>query len=125
MRPKTRFDMGDRDRPAERRKRCRERARRIALHDNQVGRGPELAEHRGGHGRDVPVRVLLAGAVEIYCREVAKPEILSPELRMLAGEDERRRYASLGEGDRNRSQFYRFGPGADDQPDVGETQPSP
>jgi hypothetical protein len=59
------------------------------------------------------------------CGEVAQPEILSVELWMLAGEDERRRHASLGEGERNGSQFDRFGPGADDQPDVGETQPSP
>jgi hypothetical protein len=44
---------------------------------------------------------------------------------MLAAEDQRRRKASRGKRAGDGRQFYRFGPGADDQPDVGETQPSP
>jgi len=47
------------------------------------------------------------------------------KLRMLPREDDRRRHAQLGECDRDGLHLYRFGPGTDDQPYVGETQSSP
>jgi hypothetical protein len=44
---------------------------------------------------------------------------------MLAGEQQARFEPASHEGARDGRQFDCFGPGADDQPDVGETQPSP
>lgn len=44
---------------------------------------------------------------------------------MLAGEDETRSYAARFERSGNRLQFDGFRPGPNDQPDVGDTQPSP
>jgi hypothetical protein len=44
---------------------------------------------------------------------------------MLSGEDQGRRMAARGERTNDGSQFDRFGSGADDQSDVGKTQPSP
>jgi enoyl-CoA hydratase/carnithine racemase len=45
--------------------------------------------------------------------------------RMLAREDDRRHNPMGHERAGDRLQLDGFGPGADDQPDVGETQPSP
>ena len=44
---------------------------------------------------------------------------------MLPGEDKRRRQAARRERIGDGLQLDGFGPGADDQPDIGETQPSP
>jgi hypothetical protein len=71
------------------------------------------------------MRVLLAGTAEARRWERIKAELARLEPRMLTGEEKFR-----GEPDReerlcDRSQFDGFGPGADDQPNVRVTQPSP
>jgi hypothetical protein len=71
------------------------------------------------------VRVQFFGAAEPFDREVRKAEISSLQLRMLAGEDERRPQPAIVECMCQWRQFDCFGPGRDDQPNVFAIQPSP
>jgi hypothetical protein len=57
--------------------------------------------------------------------EASDAEILSRQLRVLTGQDERRRQAARGERMSQGRKFDGFGPGADDQPNFPGTQPSP
>jgi hypothetical protein len=70
------------------------------------------------------VRVFLARAVERDLREVSQPEAIGVE-GLLPGEDDAWREPARGKRVGDRRQFDGFRPGANDQPDVGETQPSP
>jgi hypothetical protein len=71
------------------------------------------------------VRVLFAGAAEPLGGISAETELSRVEARMLSGEDQRRPEAALRKRARDGRQLDRFGPGADDQANVRETQPSP
>jgi hypothetical protein len=71
------------------------------------------------------VRILLAGAAEALGGEPRQPELSDVEPGMLAGEQQAGLDPAIRQGSRDGRQFDCFGPGADDQPDVGETQPSP
>jgi hypothetical protein len=73
----------------------------------------------------MPVRVLLAWAMEVHGGVPAKPKLVWLQLWVLASEDECRRQAAGGQRMGNGSHFDRFWPGADHQPDIGRTQPSP
>ena len=120
-----RFDMSDRDA----RRRCgagsADRARRIALDDQQVRRiAGQRAERRLDRAR-VGVRILVAGTAEMHRRIAAQAVLGRVERLMLAGEDEPRLEAALGERVRDRGEFDGFRPGADDQPYVRGLQPSP
>jgi hypothetical protein len=106
-------------------KRGAERARSIALDDEKVGPSLEPRAKRRGDRADVPVRVFVAPATEPLCRKSTQPEISRFEIRVLPSEDQRRFRAALRKRVRDRCQFDRFGPGADDQADVREIQPSP
>jgi len=106
--------------------RAAKRARRIALHDQQVW--SRVGQHwlkRAGDPRDMGMRVFFAGASEIDCRVGIEAVVGEVKPGMLAGDDQRRnepaRCQRVGHG----SEFYGFWSGADDQPDVGRTQPSP
>jgi hypothetical protein len=102
-----------------------EGARGIALYDEQIRTISEQREQRGRDDADMPVRVRLAGAVEAHCRKAAKTELLGPQQRVLTGEHERRPAAASGQPLCDRTHFDCFRPGADHQPDIGETQYSP
>jgi hypothetical protein len=71
------------------------------------------------------VRVFLPGTEKPLKRERAEPISAQPQVRMLPGEHDRRRKPALGKRVRDRRQLDQFGPGADDQADIRETQPSP
>jgi hypothetical protein len=73
----------------------------------------------------VRVRVFLTGAAERKVRVALQPELARLQSRMLTGENERRCDAPIGQGAGEGRQLDGFGPGADDQPDVRETQSSP
>jgi hypothetical protein len=73
----------------------------------------------------MPVRIFFAAAVEPFGVKVAEPEVVRLQRRVLAGEDERRRKPAPGERSGDGSQLDCFRPGADNQPDIRETQPSP
>jgi hypothetical protein len=73
----------------------------------------------------MPVRVLLAGAAKPFDREVREAEVGGIELRMLAGENQRRPQPALRKRMCQWCEFDRFGPGPDDQLDVYAIQPSP
>ena len=66
--PKARLDMRDRNAGGEAGERGAERARRVALDDQQVGRRPSNGRERRGDRADVRVRVFLAGAIELRPR---------------------------------------------------------
>ena len=70
------------------------------------------------------VRISEPGTVEGNAREGFQAEFTGLKL-VLASEDDRRRNPMGEERTGDGLQFDGFGPGADDQPDVGETQPSP
>jgi hypothetical protein len=71
------------------------------------------------------VRIFAARTVEADRREAVEAEVAWLQSNMLARENQRRGHASREQRKRNRPQFDCFRSGADDQPDVGKTQPSP
>jgi hypothetical protein len=73
----------------------------------------------------VLVGVFEARAAKSDRRKGVESELARVEAFMLAGEDEARGYAARFERSGNGPQFDGFRSGPDDQPDVGETQPSP
>jgi hypothetical protein len=117
--------MRDRHFGGEARKRRAERARSVALDDEKVGPWLEPLAKRRGDRADMPVRILFARTAELLRRISAEAELCRVETRVLSGEDQRRLRPALRKRVRNRRQLDRLGPGADDQADVRETQPSP
>jgi hypothetical protein len=85
----------------------------------------EQREQRGGDRANMVVRVVLTRAAEAHGFEASKPEILEPQLRVLTSEHDRRPATASGQRMDDGCHFYCFRPGADDQPDIGETQYSP
>jgi hypothetical protein len=73
----------------------------------------------------MPVRVLFAGAAQSFDPKRLEAELRRIEVPMLAREDERRGKPASSERSGDGSQLDSFGPGADDQPDIRETQRSP
>ena len=99
-------------------------ARRIPLYDHHVA----LSQKRQESGSDLPhmqVRVLLASTPKAHDRIAPEAIVFEAELRMLSRQHESATSAEAGQSTCDRSHFDRFRPGADDQPDVGETQYSP
>ena len=66
----------------------------------------------------------VARAVQKDAVEAAQPECLRVQ-RMLAGQDDGRSNTLCAERAGDWLQLDGFGPGADDQTNIGETQPSP
>jgi len=120
-----RLDMSDGDARGEAGEGGAERARRVALHDEEVGYRPNQRPQRPRHGADMGMRVFLAGAGEDDPGKVPEAEVGRFESGVLAGQDEARNEAARREGAGNRLELDGFGPGPDDQPDVSGTQPSP
>jgi len=71
------------------------------------------------------VRVVVSGTIENDRRIVSQSIFGRIEPGMLAANDERRHDAALSKSAGDGSQFDRFRPGADDQPDIRGTQYSP
>jgi hypothetical protein len=116
--------MGNRDIGLEARDGACERGRGVALDDDQIGgvgeRVTESADQRG----DMVVRIGLARTVQLLTiigiqAKVGRREIVLP------GEDDGRIETAGSQRTGNRLQLDGFGPGADDQTNIGETQPSP
>ena len=106
-------------------KRGPERARRIALHNQDVR---TVGEHRQQSRRDRPnvaVRVLLAGAMQLFDSEAGQTEIAGVKVGMLPGEDQLGQNATLGECVGERRELDCFRPGADHEPDIYAIQSSP
>ena len=106
------------DRPAE-------RARRVALDDQQIRPLLKRLQKRAGDVLDVPVRIGRARAMELRRVAVAKTVIGGIEAGMLPGDNQRGLQVEAGERAGDGRQLDRFGPGADDQPDIRATQISP
>jgi hypothetical protein len=106
--------------------RTAKRARCIALHDQQVGgAASEDRLERTGDPRGMRMRVFLTGAPEIDCLVGVKAVVGEVKAGMLARDDQRRKEPARCQRVSQGSEFDSFRPGADDQPDVGRTQPSP
>jgi hypothetical protein len=73
----------------------------------------------------VIVRIFPAGAGKVDGWKAIEAELARVQPLMLAAEDDARRYAARFERSGYGPQFDCFRSGANDQPDVGETQPSP
>jgi hypothetical protein len=71
------------------------------------------------------VRVRKARTAEADAAIVAQPIVCRIQRGVLASENQRRFQPARGERMSDWSQFDCFWPGANHQPDVGETQPSP
>lgn len=71
------------------------------------------------------VRIRLARTKQPHGLKAAEPELLGRQLRVLAGQHKRRPAAASGQSMCDRCHLDCFRPGADDQPDIGETQYSP
>ncbi len=124
-RSEARFHMSERDLGSSRGSRAAKRARRISLHDQQIGSIVEYRLERAGDLRGMRMRILLAGASEMDRVIVAKTMIPEVEPRMLARDNQRRAERTRCQRMSDRGEFDSFWPGADDQPDVGRMQPSP
>jgi hypothetical protein len=73
----------------------------------------------------MPVRVFFAFAAEAHRRIRLKPEFGGIQTEVLICEHERRRESAIAERMGDGCHLDCFRPGADDQPYVRETQPSP
>ena len=71
------------------------------------------------------VRVLLTGTIELLMGKRIEAELRWIEIRVLARQHERGRQTAFRERVSDRSKLDGFGPGADDQTNVGAIQPSP
>ena len=71
------------------------------------------------------MRVRCAGAMEARGLALAQPIVAGIEVMMLPGEDQGRLQADCRESSGDGRELDRFGPCADDQPDIRETQISP
>ena len=91
MGAKARLDMGDRNPPIETGERPAERARGVALDDDQGGRRAKLSAKRFTNLLDMGAGIGATGAAEIERGEPIQPERMRIEPAMLAGEDEQRR----------------------------------
>lgn len=122
---KPRLDMGDGNAAIEARLRRAERARRIALNDEQSGRGQEVATERAPNSRDMSVGLRQARAAELDARQMIEAVVGEVEAGVLPGADDEAVEPARGERGGNGGQLDGFGPGADDEPDCSATQPSP
>jgi len=110
----------------EARERPAERARRVALDDQQIGRSAnEQRQKRLGDGADMGVGVFASRLAQVDARISIEAEVALVQVRVLTGEDHRRHHAALRKRARNGLHLDGFGSGADDQPDFRGTQPSP
>ena len=71
------------------------------------------------------MRVFFTGALEIDRNVGVEAVVGEVEPGMLAGDDQRRNERARRQRVSQGSEFDGFWSGADDQPDVGRTQPSP
>ncbi|HXS24878.1 MAG TPA: hypothetical protein VN719_11645, partial [Gemmatimonadales bacterium] len=82
-------------------------------------------KQRHGYGVDVSVGVLLSRTAKPNSGEFMKSELPRIQLAVLAGEHKRGRDAVRQQRTGDGLQLDGFRPGADDQPYVPRTQPSP
>jgi len=117
--------MRDRNAGGEPRERSAERARRVALDDQKARRRSDQRRDRRRNPICMGVRVHFAGAVEPRRAILGEAVFTRIERRMLAGEDQARLEAARGQRVSDGCKLDRFGPGADDEPNVCGAQPSP
>jgi hypothetical protein len=125
MRPQARFDVPHGYAGGEAGVCSAERARRIALHDYQIRYIAQQRKQRHGYGADVSVGVLLPRTAKIDPGEFIQSELPRIQLAVLARENKRGRDAVRQQRTGDGLQLDGFRPGADDQPDIAGTQPSP
>jgi hypothetical protein len=123
--PEAGLDVSDRDAGSESGERSAKRARRVALDDQQVRRRADQRRDCGGDPADMRIRIRFAGAIEPDRAILAKAMLSRIERGMLAGEDQARLQPPRGQRVGDGGKFDRFGSGADDEPNVCGTQPSP
>lgn len=116
MRSQPRFDVRDRNAGGEGRERSAERARRIALDDEQVDALAKQRRDALGDALRVNVGIGLAGAIEPLRGEAVQTEFRGVEAWMLAGQDQPRPKSARDERVSDRGKLDRFGPGSDDKP---------
>ena len=125
MASKPGFDVRDGYCRGESRQRPAKRARRVALDDEQVGGLAQLRQDRRGHGLDVRMRVLRPRAIQSRRRISAEAMVGGVEVGVLAGQDQSRLHIASRERSGDGGKLDRFGPGADDEPDIRRKQTSP
>ena len=123
--PQAGLDMRDGNSRGKCSERRAERARRVTLHHDQVWSLLKQSQKCGGDDSNVGVRILPPGAGEMDYRKAFQSELVRTKIRMLPGKDQRGSDALRQQSVRNRFLFDGFGSGSNDQPNVGETQPSP
>jgi hypothetical protein len=101
-----------------------EGGRGVPLYDQQVGLTIQCGTERLDELRDMFVRVGSSRAIKPLAVERAQAEIIEFE-RMLSGENDPGFGAARPQRSGDGLQLDGFGPGADDQTNIGETQPSP
>ena len=84
-----------------------------------------MRQDRSGDPLDVQVRVLCSGTVQPGRRISAEAMVGGVQVDMLAGEDQAGADIASGECPGDGGELDRFGPGADDEPDICWKQTSP
>ena len=95
------------------------------MYDQEIGFQPQQWKYRGGDQLHMAMRVFVSSTAEVHCRICLNPEFLRIESRVLTCKHERWRQAAIAQRMGEGGQLNGLRPGPDDQPYVGETQPSP
>jgi hypothetical protein len=123
--PQAGFDMRNRDAGSETRQGAAQGTRCVALDDDEIDTDRQPRQQRAGDRPNMAMRIFLSRAVEPIGGKAGKTEIDAVQPRMLAGQDDPGCKALIGERIRDGCQLDRFGPGADDQPNLCAIQSSP
>ena len=125
MGPQPRLDMSERNAERIRRQGSAERARRIALDDEQCRPVKQVVGEPSRHCAGIGARIVLPAAAQANGVELGEAMFAEVEIGMLASKDQAGRDSSAGKRLGKGSKLDRFGTGANDQPYVGKTQSSP
>jgi hypothetical protein len=119
------FDMSDRHASGKTRQCCSEGARGIALHNQKIGAKAELSKECRSHCLNMAMRIFFTGTSETLNLQAGEAVSCGIEVWMLARQKELGRDSTFHESCSNGSKLDGLRPGADDQPNVRVSQPSP
>jgi hypothetical protein len=119
------FDMSDRHASGKTRQCRSEGARGIALHNQKIGAKAELSKECRSHCLNMAMRIFFTGTSETLNLQAAEAVSRGIEVWMLARQNELGPNSTFDKSCSNGSELDSLRPGADDQPNICVSQPSP
>ena len=95
------------------------------MHDQKIGAKAELSKECRGHCLNMAMRIFFTGTSETLNLQAGEAVSCGIEVWMLARQKELGRDSTFHESCSNGSKLDGLRPGADDQPNVRVSQPSP